>query len=170
MVWVPINNYPIKWPFLKVNHYRLKYGLRHEALVHTEQQSIKSPKRDYICIIWKSWKRIRLKWVKNPSNKKRKKKRNTGHWLLRQHLYLPKKLLFTSNSSLIILYIKVEIRITPLKPNIYVTCKYYYAKFILKKKVKRKLFDAVLECILKEVNAHVNFDIQFQYLSRFEPQ
>ena len=43
--WV---NSPSKSQFIKVNHYRLKYGLQHRALAHTAQQGIKSPK-SYQC-------------------------------------------------------------------------------------------------------------------------
>ena len=36
-------NSPSKSQFLKVNHYRSKYGLQHGALDHIEQQAIKGP-------------------------------------------------------------------------------------------------------------------------------
>ena len=35
---------PSKSQFIKVNHYRSKYGLQHGALAHTKQQAIKDPK------------------------------------------------------------------------------------------------------------------------------
>ena len=35
------DNSPSKSQFVKVNHYRSKYGLQHGALAHTEQQAIK---------------------------------------------------------------------------------------------------------------------------------
>ena len=38
------DNSPSKSQFIKVNRYRSKYGLQHEALGHTQQQAIKGPK------------------------------------------------------------------------------------------------------------------------------
>ena len=34
-----------KSQFIKVNHYRSKYGLQHGALAHTEQQAMKDHKK-----------------------------------------------------------------------------------------------------------------------------
>ena len=38
------DNSPSKSQFVKVNHYRSKYGPQHKALTHTKQQAIKNPK------------------------------------------------------------------------------------------------------------------------------
>ena len=39
------DNSPSKSQFVKVDHYRSKYGFQHSALVHTEQQATKCPKK-----------------------------------------------------------------------------------------------------------------------------
>ena len=38
------DNSQSKSQFVKINHYRSKYGHQHRALVHTEKQAIKGPK------------------------------------------------------------------------------------------------------------------------------
>ena len=37
------DNSPSKSQFVKVNHYRSRYGRHHGALAHTEQQALKDP-------------------------------------------------------------------------------------------------------------------------------
>ena len=41
-----LDNSPSKSQFIKVNHYRSRYGLQHGALAQTEQQAIKGSKKN----------------------------------------------------------------------------------------------------------------------------